>query len=244
MSNAVHDGRIDLAVADGVALVTIDRPPVNALSSRMYSELAEVATRVTDDESVRVVIVTGAGTCFCGGADIKELRSHTPEQRREFWAVTADARSRFLGIPVPVIAAIDGPAAGAGVAFATYCDYRIAGRGATLSMPEIDVGSVAGGGEVLLRIGVPRGAIRHLLFSGKPVSAAEARRIHLVDEVPEASTALEAANERAAVIAEKPRESLVAMKRAINLASASTAPNDDMLSQTQQITLEMMEERS
>jgi enoyl-CoA hydratase len=235
-------GRVSLTVTDGVATIALDRPPVNALSSHMYAELAQVATRIAEDDLVRVAILTGTGSCFCGGADVKELRSQTPEQRQAFWAVTADARRRFLGIPVPVIAAIDGAAAGAGVAYATYCDYRIAARTARLSMPEINVGSVAGGGEALLGIGMPRGAIRYLLFSGTAMSAEEALHAHLVDEVSDSALGL--ARERAAVIAEKPRPALVAMKRAINLASASAAPTEDMVAQTQKITLEMMADRA
>ena len=235
-------GQVNLTVTAGVATIAIDRPPVNALSSFMYAELAKAATLIAEDESVRVGILTGTGSCFCGGADVKELRSQTPEQRQAFWEVTADARRRFLSIPVPVIAAIDGAAAGAGVAYATYCDYRIAAGNARLSMPEINVGSVAGGGEALLGIGMPRGAIRYLLFSGTAMSAEEALHAHLVDEV--SSSALGLARERAAVIAEKPRSALIAMKRAINLASASSAPTEDMVAQTQKTPLEMMADRA
>jgi enoyl-CoA hydratase len=235
-------GRVDLTVTGGVATIAIDRPPVNALSSHMYAELAAVAGRIAEDEQVRVTILTGTGSCFCGGADVKELRSQTPEQRQAFWEVTASARRQILSIPVPVIAAIDGAAAGAGVAYATYCDYRIAARTARFSMPEINVGSVAGGGEALLGIGMPRGAIRYLLFSGTAMSAQEALHCHLVDEVSDSAIGL--ARERAAVIAQKSRSALVAMKRAINLASAATAPTEDMVAQTQKITLEMMADRT
>ncbi len=234
-------GRIELTVAEGVAVMTMNRPPVNALSSHMYSELSRVAMQIADDESIRVAILTGAGTRFCGGADVKELRTHTPEQRKAFWAVTAEARRRILEMPIPIIAAIGGSAAGAGVAYASYCDYRIASVGASLSMPEINVGSVAGGGEALFALGMPHGAIRHLLFSGAPISSDEALRVHLVDEV--ASSALDRAHERASAIAEKPREALIAMKRAINLVSAATTLTGEDVEKTQQLTLQMLADR-
>lgn len=233
-------GQVSLTVESGVAIIALDRPPVNALSSHMYAQLGEAAARIAENTDVRVAILTGSGQRFCGGADVKELAAHTPEQRRDFWNLTTETRRRFLGIPVPVIAAVDGPAVGAGVAFVTHCDYRVAASGTFFSMPEINVGSVAGGGEALLAIGMPRGAIRYLLFSGDRIPAEEALRVHLIDELAPTGAALDLARERAAVIAEKPRAALVAMKQAINVASASLVPSEDVLAQTQQITLRMM----
>jgi enoyl-CoA hydratase/carnithine racemase len=233
-------GRVSVAVDGGVAVVTLDRPPVNALNSHMYAQLGRAAAQIAEDPEIRVAILTGSGQRFCGGADVKELASHSQAERQDFWALTTETRRLFLDIPVPVIAAIDGPAVGAGVAYMTHCDYRIAAAGTFLSMPEINVGSVAGGGEALLAIGMPRGAIRYLLFSGSRLPAEEALRVHLIDELAPAGGALELARQRAAVIAEKPRAALVAMKRAINLASAPTSPGEDVLARTQKITLDMM----
>jgi enoyl-CoA hydratase/carnithine racemase len=233
-------GRVTVTMDRGVAVITLDRPPVNALSSHMYAELGRAAAQVAENAETKVAILTGGGERFCGGADVKELRSHTPAQRQDFWALTTQTRRLFLDIPVPVIAAVDGPAVGAGVAYVTHCDYRIAAAGTFLSMPEINVGSVAGGGEALLAIGMPRGAIRYLLYSGSRMPAEEALRVHLIDELAPAGGALELARARAAVIAEKSRAALVAMKRAINVASAPSSPGEDVLARTQQITLDMM----
>jgi enoyl-CoA hydratase/carnithine racemase len=237
--NGRTTGRVCLTIEGSVAVMTLDRPPVNALSSHMYAQLGRAAAQITGDPGIKVAILTGSGQRFSGGADVKELASHTPAERQDFWALTSETRRLFLGIPVPVIAAIDGPAVGAGVAYVTHCDYRIAASGTFLSMPEIDVGSVAGGGEALLAIGMPSGAVRYLLYSGNRIPAEEALRVHLVDELAPAGAALALARERAAVIAEKPRAALVAMKRAINVASAAT-PGEDVLARTQQITLDMM----
>jgi enoyl-CoA hydratase len=233
-------GQVSLSIDGAVAVMTLDRPPVNALSSHMYAQLGQVAAQVAANTEIKVAILTGSGRTFCGGADIKELARHSPAERQDFWAVTTETRRLFLGIPVPVIAAIDGPAAGAGVAYITHCDYRVAADGTFFSMPEINVGSVAGGGEALLAIGMPRGAIRYLLYSGRRIPAEEALRVHLVDELAPVGGALELARERAATIAEKSRAALVAMKRAINLACAPTQPGEDILTRAQRITLDMM----
>lgn len=235
-------GQVSLTVDGGVAVIALDRPPVNALSSHMYAQLGQAAAQIAENAEVRVAILTGSGQRFCGGADVKELAAHTAQQRRDFWALTTETRRLFLNIPVPVIAAVDGPAVGAGVAFVTHCDYRVAASGTFFSMPEINVGSVAGGGEALLAIGMPRGAIRYLLYSGGRIPAEEALRVHLIDELAPAGAALAVARERAAAIAEKSRSALVAMKRAINVASASMVPGEDVLARTQQITLEMMQD--
>jgi enoyl-CoA hydratase/carnithine racemase len=152
---------------------------------------------------------------FSAGADVKELATHGPADRAAFFERTNSTRRAISDLPVPVIAAINGPAVGAGVAYASYCDYRIAVDDAFFAMPEIDRGSVAGGGLPLHAIGVPPGPLRLMLYSAARVPAPTALAIHLVDELTSADRLLDTARERAAAIASKPRSVLVAMKRAI-----------------------------
>jgi enoyl-CoA hydratase/carnithine racemase len=217
-AESMEDG-VSYTVDDGIALITLRRPPVNALSSAMYRGLGIAAKQISEDEEIRVAILTGADRFFCGGADVKELAAHTPEEKVTFSALSANTRRQFSSIPVPVISAINGPAAGAGVAYSTYCDYRVAAADSFLSMPEINVGSVAGGGEALLSVGVPHGPVRFMLYTGRRLSAEEALGLHLIDEVAPQGQALDVAWERARAIAEKPRNALIAMKSAINTAS-------------------------
>jgi enoyl-CoA hydratase len=218
-SSVPTDHRVDYDVEEGIALVTINRPPVNALSSQMYRGLCSAAEQIAADENVRVAILTGAGPIFSGGADVKELAAHTPAEKEAFTELSLRTRRLFRTIPVPVISAINGPAAGAGVLYSAYCDYRIAATGSFLSLPEINVGSVAGGGEQLMWLGIPQGAIRHMLYTACRIPAEEAVRLHLVDELAPAGGALDLARERAREIAQRPRSALVAMKRAILEAS-------------------------
>jgi enoyl-CoA hydratase len=235
-----RDESVSYTVDNGIAVITLSRPPVNALSSTMYRALGVVAKRVTEDEEVRVAILTGAGRLFCGGADVKELAAQTPDESAAYSELSANTRRQFTSIPVPVISAINGPAVGAGVAYSTYCDYRVADARSFLSMPEIDIGSVAGGGEALMAIGVPHGPIRFMLYTGRRVSAEEALGLHLIDEVAPEGQALEIAKQRARTIAGKRRGSLVAMKRAINVASGRPTNDGGALANIMQITMEMM----
>lgn len=230
--------RVD--TGDGVAVLTIDRPPVNALSQEAYRALARAVARVGADESVRVAILTGAGSrMFCAGADVKELATLDAAGRAAFFAVSNEARRACETMPIPVIAALNGPAVGAGVSYATFCDYRIAADHAYLAMAEIDRGSVAGGGATLMAVGVPSGALRFLLYTGRKVSAEEALAMHLVDEVVPAARLMTVARERAALIAAKPRHGLIQMKRAINLMSYNATWGDAGLEATQRMTAEM-----
>ena len=226
---------------DGIAVITLDRPPVNALSSAMYQALGELADRIAADETVRVAILTAEGSVFSAGADVKELAAHTAADRAAFFRLTGEARRRVAGIPVPVIAAINGAAAGAGVAYATLCDYRMAADTAFFSMPEIDRGSVATGGVNLMSVGVPPGALRYMLYTGRRVPAADALAFHLVDEVVPAGRLLAVARERALAIAAKPRHALVAMKRAIREVSRNPAWEEEIYATTQKMTIDMID---
>jgi enoyl-CoA hydratase len=228
-------------VANGIAIVTIDRPPVNALSAAAFEALGRAADQVAGDETVSVAILTGAGRTFCAGADVTELTGHGAVERAAFFDLTNATRRKVKAIPIPVIAAINGPAAGAGVSYASFCDYRIAADTAFLTMPEIDLGSVAAGGMPLMAIGVPAGALRFLLFSGRRVTAHEALSMHLVDEVVPASELLSVARERAASIVAKDRQALIAMKRAIGEISRDPRHDEGAYARTQQMTIDLID---
>jgi len=233
-------GPVKVEVSGGIAVITLNRPPVNALSAEMFQALGRAADRITEDDTVKAAILTAAGPTFCGGADVKELATHGPDERAAFFELTNATRSKVTSIPVPVIAALNGPAAGAGVSYATFCDYRIAVEDAFLTMPEISLGSVAAGGLPLMAIGVPAGALRYMLFSGRRVPVREAIAMHLVDEVVPADRLMEVAHERASVIAQKDRAALVAMKRAISEMSRNPIWDDDAYRQTQRMTIDLI----
>lgn len=235
---------IEYTVEDGVATIALARPPVNALSSEMFRRLGELAAKAGDDTDVKVAILTGRGRTFCAGADVHELATLGPEERERLFSITNETRERFLSIPVPVLAAINGAAAGAGVSYATFCDYRIASESATFRMPEIEVNSVAGGGATLRRVGVPSGALRMLLYSAEPIPAEDALRCHLVDEVVPPARLMDVSIERASTIAAKPRSTLIAMKKAIALSSEDAAREASILAETQAMTIDLVKQVS
>ena len=127
---------IKCAVQDYIALVTMDRPPVNAVNTQFQDEMTLVFDTLSDREDVRVAILTGAGKVFCAGADIKARLGREP-QPGDFWQHSRRAREAFHAIVecrVPVIAAINGPALGAGLAIVASCDLLIAAENAMLGL--------------------------------------------------------------------------------------------------------------
>ncbi|MDB5369252.1 MAG: putative carnitinyl-CoA dehydratase [Roseomonas sp.] len=188
-----------LEVADGIATVTLDRPPVNAQNRVLREELLWLFDTLSDREDVRVIILTGAGNSFSAGADIKERIGLVQEPgdylrhnrlTREFFHVVADCAK-------PVIVAVNGPAIGAGFALMSCCDILLMAEEAWVQMPELDVG-LAGGAAFLLRHFSPSAA-RTMFFTGRRVAARDLYRRGIVEAcVPQAAlmdTALELARE-------------------------------------------------
>ena len=172
-----------LNVENGVAVITVNRPDKrNSLNSAVRRELIEALDRLREDETARVVVITGAGDkAFIAGADIGEFAERTPVQQR---AVMAERRifDEIAEFPKPVIAMINGFALGGGCEVALACDLRIASKSAKLGQPEIKLGIIPGGGgtQRLPRI-VGVGTAMRLILTGELISAEEAARIGLVD---------------------------------------------------------------
>lgn len=177
------ENSVRVARDGGVAQVIIENPPVNALSWSTLRHLRCAASEVSADDSVKAVIVTGDGSrSFCAGADFKEAGGLSDDGRAQRLADLVLAFEAVRSIPVPVVCAINGPAAGGGLLLAALCDYRVIVRSAFVSMPEIDRGTVAAG-PILRRLGCSEGVLRKLLFTGSRIDAQAALRDGLVDEV-------------------------------------------------------------
>ncbi len=172
-----HDG--------AVAVVTVDRPEKrNALSAQVRAELIAALDAFRDDESIRVLVVTGAGEkAFVAGADIAEFAQRTPLEQR---AAMTGRRvfDEIAAYPKPVIAMINGFCLGGGCELALACDVRVAADTAKLGQPEINLGIIPGGGgtQRLPRV-VGMGQAMRLVLSGELIDAAEALRIGLIDVV-------------------------------------------------------------
>jgi enoyl-CoA hydratase/carnithine racemase len=167
MALAYHTTQIG---ENGVALITMNRPPANAVHREMYIEMA---TLFRDPDmlgaNIRAIVLAGAGKHFCAGNDLDEFASMTPENGTErMWRV----REAFFAIqdcPVPVIAAVQGAALGTGLAIAASCDFVVAAHEAKFGLPELTVG-VMGGARHLARM-APQPLVRRMFFTGAHVTA-------------------------------------------------------------------------
>ena len=208
-------------VTDGVATITLDRPAaLNSLEAGLKAELLRALRTAARDPAVRVVILTGAGRAFCAGQDLKERLAPDPTP------LDVEVRERFNPIVIalrrlekPVIAAVNGVAAGAGASLAFACDLRIAAQGATFVLAFGRIGLVPDSGATWL---LPRlvglGRATELMLLPDSIGADEALRIGLVNRVvPDAELAAEAGRLAAALAAGAPR-ALALTKRAIQRA--------------------------
>jgi enoyl-CoA hydratase len=195
-----------------VALVTINRPKVlNALNTQTLDELRRAVLDLRRDDSVRVVILTGAGEkSFVAGADINELATQTPTSGREHALGGQHVFDLIENLGKPVIAAINGYALGGGCELAMACTLRVAADTARLGQPEINLGLIPGyaGTQRLARL-VGKGKAMEIILTGAPIAAAEAERIGLINRVVPASELMQAARTLAAELA---RQAPVAMR--------------------------------
>lgn len=186
---------LDLHLADdGVATITLRHGKVNALCVALLNELRDAARSITSGEvAARAVVIGGGPKLFAAGADITEFASDPdpasfavagPERVREIGGAFLDALNAVAAIPVPTIASVSGFALGGGCELALACDLRIASSKARFGQPEILLGIIPGGGgtQRLARLVGPSVA-KDLVFTGRQVSADEALRIGLVNEV-------------------------------------------------------------
>ncbi len=188
------------------ALITLNRPQVrNALSPELVTHFHTALDQVQERDDVAAVIVTGEGTAFCGGADLKVLReiaAQSVEQARQDSKNLMNFFRRIYEFPKPVIAAVNGPAMGGGCGLASVCDIVLAAEDAVFGYPEVRVGFVPALVAVfLVRICGEKKA-RELLLTGRVFSAQEAQEIGLVNHVVARESLLEKAREIAREIAQ------------------------------------------
>ena len=189
--------------APGVAVLRLERPPVNALSVQVWRELSAAATALAADTAMRAVVLWGGGKMFAAGADIREMADQSYQSFSAVAGVLQESLRALANLPQVVIAAITGYALGGGCELALTADFRFAARDSRLGQPEILLGIIpgAGGTQRLPRlIGVQQA--KELIYSGRMVDAEEALVLGLVDRVCEPDDvyreALEAAQRYAA----------------------------------------------
>jgi enoyl-CoA hydratase/carnithine racemase len=192
--------------SDGVVLLTLDQPDQrNAMSAAMTASWVQAMSDLAADREVRAVVVTGAGSAFCSGGDTSWIASEpdaTVDDLRERMLPFYRAWLAILRLEVPTLAAVNGPAIGAGLCLALACDIRYAASGARLGAPFVRLGMHPGMGATwLLPDVVGPSAARDLLLTGRTVDADEALRLGLVSRVIEQEGFLDEVLETAAGIA-------------------------------------------
>jgi enoyl-CoA hydratase len=199
---------------DGVAVVRLDNPKVNALSTGLLGQLEQVALALSADPP-GAVVVTGGDRLFAAGADIAEFGG--PDEARTVGGQFRRALDAVAAIPRGVVAAVSGYALGGGCELALACDLRIASERARFGQPEILLGIIPGGGgtQRLARLVGPSRA-KDLILTGRQVDATEALRIGLVDEVVAPEALHDRALERAGELARGAVAAQALAKRAID----------------------------
>ncbi len=208
---------VKVEVAEGVATIQLDRPPMNALSTTVQKQIRDAAGQVTHDPDVRAVILYGGPKVFAAGADVKEMADWDYTDAVDNSVDLTDCFSAVARIPKPTIAAITGYALGGGCELALCCDLRICGDNARLGQPEILLGIIpgAGGTQRLSRLIGPARA-KDLIFTGRFVAADEALSMGLVNQVVAPDDVLSAAQGLAQQLAAGPPYALRAAKEAID----------------------------
>ncbi len=206
---------IETTIDGGIAVVTLNNPPVNTVTLDLYARIGECMEETANRPDVNVIVFTAAGSrAFCAGLDLKEFLAATVEDDPKRAAIVRKSFAQVRHAPVPVIGAINGPALGAGAVYASVCDIRIASENATFGMPEINVGRCGGGAHMGRHF--PQGMLRKMFFTGQPIDAAEAYRLGFVQEVVPSDRLRETAMDLARIIAAKAPLGLKLGKQSLN----------------------------
>lgn len=204
-------------IKDGLAVITLNNPPVNALNAAVMLDLDHILEELSSNHSVQVVIITSAGEkAFVAGADIKQFTGMTPASGKELVRLGHEIFSKIKALNQPVIAAIHGLALGGGCELALACDIRIASENALLGLPEVSLGIIPGygGTQRLPRLVGPSRAMA-LICTGDAIKADEAFRIGLVDKIAPVGEAFNEAKSMANKIMSRGPLAVEAAKKAI-----------------------------
>lgn len=209
---------VNYVVEEGVAIVTINHPPANALDEKTTRELGEVFDELAKDEDAKIVILTAAREkIFVAGADISMFPEMGREEGEKFSLELQGVFNKIEGFEKVVICAINGMALGGGCELAMACDIRVASETARFGQPEVNLGVIpgAGGTQRLPRL-VSKGKAKELIFTADMITASEAKEIGLVDRIAPKGEALGEARKIAKKIMGKGPIAIKYAKKAID----------------------------
>ncbi|UCG69511.1 MAG: enoyl-CoA hydratase/isomerase family protein [Thermoplasmata archaeon] len=209
---------VRLTKEDNIAIITMDRPEaLNALNSKVLTDLWEVIQQVKNDDDIYAVIITGEGTAFVAGADIKEMITKNPIEAREFTYLGQNVLKELENLNRPVIAAVNGVALGGGCELALACDMILASEKARLGFPEVGLGIHPGfGGTQRLPRLIGKARAKELIFTADILGAKEAEKIGLVNRVVDHEHLLDEAKKLANKIARQAPIAIRLAKSAVN----------------------------
>lgn len=228
---------IALEITDGVAVLTLDAPDRrNAITLPMCDEVAAACDEIEANDAAGALVVTGAGSAFCAGADLSHLAGGHGRSTEDGLLAIYEGFLRIARSPLPTIAAVNGPAVGAGLNLALACDVRLAGRSARFDARFLNLGIHPGGGHtwMLNRITGPQTAAATVLF-GEILDGAEAERVGLawrcVDDQALLPTAIELAARAAAAPRELVRRTKATLRAVPTIADHDTAVRRELVDQ-------------
>lgn len=204
----------------GVAAIRLNRPQVlNAMNKRLWLDMQDALQDAREDALVKVVVITGQGRAFSTGADLKESKTRSLDDYRDYLTALQEVSRAIIRFEKPIIAAINGYAIGSGYELALACDIRIAADDAKIGSPEAKVtSSVTGGAFRLVQDLIGPGKARELLFTGEYIDGIEAQRIGLVNRSVPSAQLMDTVMEMADKIAANSAFSLKMIKKGLNMA--------------------------
>lgn len=204
-----------------VAVIKLNRPQVlNAMNKKMWLEIQAAMDDVKADDTIRVLIFTGEGRAFSTGADLKESKTRTPAEYRDYLEYLQKVSLEIIRFEKPTIAAVNGYALGSGYELALACDIRIAAEDAAIGSPEARVSSSATGGSFrLLHDLIGPGKARELLFTAENIDGRTAAAIGLVNKAVPKEQLMDATRAMALKIAENAPFSIKVLKQGLNRAA-------------------------
>ncbi|WP_028956893.1 enoyl-CoA hydratase/isomerase family protein [Sulfitobacter sp. 20_GPM-1509m] len=234
----MENNLIKVKIEDHVALITMDAAPVNAQSRAFVEELTAVFDELNETPGVRAIVLTGEGKCFSAGADIKsrgKIADGAPGDTYRHLRRTREIGFVIMEMNIPVIAAVNGPALGAGMGLAICADIIVCSTKAVFGLPEIDIG-LMGGVRHTMRV-FPIGLTRRMVLTGWRCPAEELWRRGLIEACVEPEELLPTAMEMAKTMASKSPKAIQLAKRALN--TVETMGLKDGYRFEQNLTVEM-----